>query len=249
MNTVLVFCGVGGKFGYEEGSDLVAGTTHGLKGAAKAKARKMIACRVPYEILKDKSKYFIEALAGFDNHMDKFTYDPTWLDGKKLLLKLHAAHGTDPMSSIAAEQVKFAYGLPTRQITKAQEMAVTDIEASKNPDVKWKTYSPTELKNLKDIATTDEQLAITLSSGKYYEEPIWKKFKNDDLEEGGEKRKKMKVFIHHPPNIITKENWEEAFSGHVKSIKWLLSPHGYTVEFKILDHEQDDTVESNEEEE
>ena len=105
MNTVLIFEGVGGKFGYEDGSDMVGGTTHGLKGAHKAKARKMTPCRVPYDILKDKSKYFIEALAGFDNHKDTFSYDPTWLDGKKLILKLHAETGTDPMSETAAEQV------------------------------------------------------------------------------------------------------------------------------------------------
>ena len=107
----------------------------------------------------------------------------------------------------------------------------------------------TELKNFRINATTDDQLAITLSSGKYYEEPIWTLFRKDDIEEGGLKRKHMKVFIHHPPNIVTKEKWDEEFSDHVKKLKWLLTPHGYTVDFKILDHEQDDTVESNEEDE
>ena len=265
MNSVLLFEGVGEKFKDEhgkffpKGSDIVGGTTHGLKGAHQAKARKMKVCRVPYELLKDKSKYFIEALAGTDNFSEVIEYKRTWEDGKKLLKKLYAQESIEPMSEIAKEQVEITYGLLPREIKKAQAQALTDIEAGKNPNSKWRTYTKKELKDMVVVRTTDKKLAVFMSSGKFNEKIIWKKFQDDELgyfinkgksnqqwiKPFTKPRKEIDVIIHHPKDIVVKETWDENYSDHVQSLKWLLPE--YKINFIVLDHEQPDTVSNNEE--
>ena len=55
MNPVLIFEGVGEKFGFKKGSDVIVGTRHGLEAAKKVKSLDMHTIRVPYEVLKDNN--------------------------------------------------------------------------------------------------------------------------------------------------------------------------------------------------
>ena len=237
MNSVLIFEGVGGKFGFEEGSDVVGGTTHGLKGAKKSKVIEMKVTRVPYDVLKDKSEYFIRALAGNDNYdEDPLDYKPNYKDGAKLLLKLYYVHDISPASDIAKEQLKIVYNLKGRSIGDAVKKATTDIEMNKKGDTKWKNWKddfPAQLKSMVNKAINDKRLAMFMSSGMYDYRKILSPLATDI-----ENRKEMKVFIHHP-DLISQERWDEQNSGHKKELK-KICPH-WKIIFKELDTEVEDT--------
>ena len=244
MNTVLIFEGVGGLFGFEEGSDIIAGTTHGLKSAKKAKVIEMGVTRVPYDILKDKSAYFIRALAGNDNYDDQpLSYKANYKDGAKLLTKLYDEKNISPESDIAKDQLIITYNLKTRAISDAIKKSLTDIEMNKKGDTKWKIWTQSELLEKVTNAKNEKLLAISMSSGMYKWHTITETLANDNWDVKGGKRKKIKVFIYHPWHDY-KELWDEQNSAHKKFLKNLLLPHGWRVEFKELDHEVVDTNES-----
>lgn len=237
MNSVLIFEGVGGKFGFEEGSDVVAGTTHGLKAAKKSKVIEMKVTRVPYDILKDKSEYFIRALAGNDNYdEDPLDYKPNYKDGAKLLVKLYNEHTISPESDIAKEQLKITYNLKSRSIGEAIKKANTDIEMNKKGDTKWKNWKddfPEELKSIVQKAISNKRLAISMTSGMYDYRKILSPLANDK-----EQRKEMTVFIHHP-NISAQEMWDEKNSDYKKELKKICPQ--WKITFKELDTEVEDT--------
>ena len=240
MNSVLIFEGIGGKLGFEEGSDVVAGTTHGLKAAKKSKVIQMRVTRVPYDILKDKSEYFIRALAGNDNYnKEPLDYKPNYKDGAKLLLKLYNIEGITPQSEIAKKQLKITYNLKSRAISEAINKTLTDIELGKKGDSKWKVWTASELKSKVTIATTDECLAIAMSSGMYDYRKIFSTLVKDTLGEDAKKRKTIKVFIHHP-SLPYQEKWDEENSNHKITLK-KISPQ-WTIKFIELETEVEDTV-------
>lgn len=237
MNSVLIFEGIGDKFGFEEGSDVVAGTTHGLRAAKKSKVIEMKVTRVPYDILKDKSEYFIRALAGNDNYdEDPLDYKPNYKDGAKLLLKLYDEHTISPESDIAKEQLKITYNLKSRSIGDAVKKAITDIEMNKKGDTKWKDWKEDfaeELKSIVQKAISNKRLAISMSSGMYDYRKILSPLANDK-----EGRKEMTVFIYHP-NITYQETWDDENSNYKKELK-KISPQ-WKITFKELDTEIEDT--------
>ncbi len=235
MNSVLIFEGVGGKFEFEEGSDVVGGTTHGLKAAKKSKVLELKVTRVPYEILKDKSEYFIRALAGNDNYDDNpLDYKPNYKDGAKLLLKLYSDHDISPTSDIAKDQLKMVYNLKGKAIGNAINKAVTDISMNKKGDTKWKNWSRSELDSMVAKATTDQTLAISMSSGMYDYRKVYEKLVKDV-----EGRTKIKVFIYHP-TLPYQELWDEENSDHKKTLK-KISPQ-WKITFKELETEVEDTT-------
>ena len=242
MNSVLIFEGVGGKFGFEEGSDVIAGTTHGLKAAKKSKVIELDVTRVPNDVLKDKSEYFLRALAGNDNYdEDPLSYKPNYKDGAKLLVKLFDEHDISPKSDIAKEQVKITYNLKSRSIGDAIKKALTDIEMGKKGNSKWKIWTQDELKSKVVKATNDKRLAISMTSGMYDYRKILSPLASD--EEG---RKEMIVFIHHP-DISSQERWDDENSGHKKELKTICPQ--WKIIFKELDTEVEDTISKKDESE
>tara|TARA_B100001057_G_scaffold485208_1_gene564558 strand:- start:1902 stop:3182 length:1281 start_codon:yes stop_codon:yes gene_type:complete len=236
MNTVLIFEGIGDKFGYKKGTDIVGGTTHGLKGAYKGQAIEIGVTRVPYDVLKDKSNYFIRALAGNDNYDDDpLDYKPTFEDGAKLLVNLYNESMIEPSSEIAKEQVAITYGLKTRSINSAVNLAEHDIEMGKRGDTKWKHWTKKELRSKVTKATTNDWLAIYFSSGQVKPQAIMAKFYQDE-----EERKKIKVFIHHPDSP-TQKVWDENNSEDKKFINWMSKPLGLEVKWIELYTEVEDT--------
>jgi len=240
MNTVLIFEGVGGKFGFEESSDVVAGTTHGLKAAKKSKVIEMKVTRVPYDILKDKSEYFLRALAGNDNYDDDpLVYKPNYKDGAKLLVKLYDTENISPKSDIAKEQLKITYNLKSRAVGESIKKALTDIDMGKKGNTKWKEWTNDELKDICINATTEECLAMWMSSGQIKLLSPFDKIYNDK-----QGRTKIKVFIHHP-NSPSQDKWDEENSEHKKFINWLSKPKGLKITFKELDTEVEDTTDES----
>lgn len=242
MNSVLIFEGVGGKFGFEEGSDVIAGTTHGLKAAGKSNVIEMEVTRVPYDLLKDKSNYFIRALAANDNYDESpLKNKPNFRDGAKLLQKLYYDHNISPASDIAKEQLKHIYNLKSQSISKSVELAETNIEMDKKGDTKWKKWDKTELESLTTKATNNKKLSIYMSSGMYDYRKILSELASDT-----EKRQEIKVFIHHP-TLASQEKWAEENSDHIKELK-KISPQ-WKIQFTELDTEiQDTTSEKTEDE-
>ncbi len=245
MNSVLIFEGVGGKFGFEEGSDVIAGTTHGLKAAKRSKVIEIGVTRVPNDVLKDKSEYFLRSLAGNDNYdEDPLSYKPTYKDGAKLLVKLFDEHGISPKSDIAKEQLKITYNLKSRSIGEAVKKSITDIEMNKKGDTKWKDWKGEFAEDLNSKivkATNDKRLAISMSSGMYDYRKILSPLANDK-----EDRKEMIVFIYHP-NITYQEIWDEENSHHKKELKKICPQ--WKIRFIELETEVEDTSSKKDESE
>ena len=248
MNTVLIFEGVGGKFKddkgnfFPEGSDIVAGTRHGLMGMKKSKSIQTHTSRVPKEIIEDKSPNFIRALSANDNSVEKLEYKPTFKDVSKLLVELYAETNgkIEPTSVIAKEQVKMTYGkIGATSISKGINRAVTDISTGKR-NKKWIYWETAELNSKVALATKPDQLSMYMASGMYDERKIITKFREDDGP-NGLKRKKMKVWIHHGEETHM-NNWILENSDHSKKLIWLFKEKGFTVQFPVLDHEIDDTA-------
>ena len=241
MNSVLIFEGVGCTFGFEKGSDVIVGTTHGLRAAKKSKVVELTVTRVPYDVLKDKSEYFLRALAGNDNYDEApLCYKPNYKDGSKLLTKLYNECNISPDSDIAKEQLKLTYNLPSRSIGEAIKKAETDIEMDKKGNTKWKNWKEDyaeELKSKEVKSTTDKRLAISMSSGMYDYRKILSPLATDK-----EGRKEMIVFIYHP-NIASQERWAEENSDHTKELKKICPQ--WQILFKQLDTEIEDATEND----
>ena len=263
MNPVLIFEGVGEVFGFEKGSDIVVGGRHGLMAAKSAKSLELKTIRVPFEVLKGKSEYFLRSLAAYDNY-DKLpiVYSATKEDGAKLLVALYNSSGIEPNSAIAGNQIDIIYGLKTRAKRAAIERAITDIQMQKLGNTKWKYWTRKELKNLVREHTTADQLAIAIASGMWDKRKIFDLLKEDDL--NGKKRKKIKVIIHHGESLH-QINWALGSSEHMKDLNWQFAlgrqcdcrkcifciagkEKEYTATFKELDCEIPDTTAYSEEE-
>ena len=235
MKSVLVFEGVGGKFGFKEDSDVVGGTTHGLTAAKKSNVIEMQVTRVPNDVLKNKSSYFIRALAGNDNYVvDPLVYKPTYQDGAKLLVTLYNDEKISPKSEIAKDQLIIIYNLKTRAIDAAVKKALTDIEMNKKGNTKWKVWSSTELDSKVIKTTNDETLSMYMSSGMYDYRKIFKKIYEDV-----EKRTKMIIYIHHP-NVEAHDTWGLENSEYNKFLKTVVSQ--WKITFKELESEVVDTT-------
>lgn len=244
MNTVLIFEGIGGKFGFEDGSDVIAGTTHGLLGANSAKVVELRVTRVPKEVFEDKSPYFIRAAAGNDNFDENpLKYKPNYKDAARLLLSLNQAHGVEPSSELAKQQIKIVYGLKGKAIKSAVDKATTDIAMLKKSNMTWIDWDlprhKKTLTNLIKVNETNSQLSMSLSSGMYDYRKIVEKLHTDNFHEGGLKRKKIKVFIKHPTEPA-QEKWDLEVSDHRKFLKDMFPD--YNIKFKELDTEEEDTT-------
>ena len=240
MKPILIFEGVGEKFGFPEGSDVVVGKRHGLMAMAKQKVFESLTCRVPYEILKDKSVYFLKALAGFDNkNADELKYDSDFEDGAKLLVELKTENGVEPNSEIAKEQLKNVLGLKGWSIKKAIGKAQSDLKVGKKGK-KWKNWTKSELETKARNADNETQIGIYMSSGKFDSKRIMKEFYDDHNTEAGQKRTKMKLFIYHP-DADAKDDYDSNISEWLKQLKFWLDDKGFKVDISPLDHEIDDT--------
>ena len=240
MKPILIFEGVGEKFGFPEGSDVVVGKRHGLMAMAKQKVFESLTCRVPYEILKDKSVYFLKALAGFDNkNADELKYDSDFEDGAKLLVELKIENGVEPNSEIAKEQLKNVLGLKGWSIKKAIGKAQSDLKVGKKGK-KWKNWTKSELETKARYADNETQIGIYMSSGKFDSKRIMKEFYDDHNTEAGQKRTKMKLFIYHP-DADAKDDYDSNISEWLKQLKFWLDDKGFKVDISPLDHEIDDT--------
>lgn len=243
MKPILIFEGVGEMFGHPIRSDVVVGTRHGLRAINKQKVLESRVCRVPYEILKDKSEYFLRALASHDNkNSDELVNKATWKDGSKLLVDLHDASGVDPKSDIARDQLKMVYNLKGYSISKAVGKAITDIKTGKKGK-KWRDYFKPELTTMTKNADNESRIAMYMSSGKYDSKRIQNAFYYDQVSETGQKRTEMLVNIYHP-DADAKDKFEIQFGGATgfkKELEFWTKPHGFKVDFKFLDHEIDDT--------
>ena len=207
MNPVLIFEGVGKKFGFDTDCDVVVGSRHGLNAAKEAKALYMKTNRVPYEVLKNKSELFLRNLAAHDNKDNtKLKYLPTKEDGAKLLVNLHSKKGISPDSDIAKEQVLLSYKLKSRKLTESIKLAKKQIEEQRRGDVKWKDYTAKELKEIAAKRSTDKELHTTMPSGFLDIYKIFARIVNDVKE-----RKHCVVWLHHKdPDALTSWNIREA---------------------------------------
>ena len=249
MNHVLIFEGIGEKFGFDRGSDVVAGSRHGLMGAKSAGTLEMGVIRVPKEVLEDKSEYFIRSLAGNDNHKGRLNYSTTFKDIAKLLVSLNENTEISPDSEIAKEQIEIVYGkVGGKAISRGVERAKTDIKMGKL-NKKWKRWSDNELKQKVAEHTTEKKLSMYMSSGMYDERKIIKEFRKDyQLSIEKKKRKEpyvhkleMDVIIHHGEESH-ETKWNLESSTHLKNLNWLFKEKGYKVTWKPLYTEIDDTV-------
>jgi len=243
MKPTLIFEGVGEMFGHPAGSDVVVGKRHGLRAMNKQKVLESRVCRVPYEILKDKSKYFLRALAGHDNkNSDELVYQSKFKDGAKLLVDLHTESGVDPKSDIAKDQLKIVYNLKGYSQKKAIGKAISDIKAGKKGK-KWRDYTKSELTTMAKNADNENRIAIYMSSGKYDSKRIQNLFFQDHTTQAGQKRTEMKVFIYHP-DADAKDDFDINFggpNGWKMELKFWIDDKDFKVDFTFLDHEIEDT--------
>jgi hypothetical protein len=242
MKPILIFEGVGELFGFPPGSDVVVGKRHGLMAMSKQKVLETPTCRVPYEILEGKSKYFLKALAGFDNkNSDKIKYNSDYEDGAKLLVELKSETGVEPNSTIAKKQLKTILGLKGWSIKKAIARAQSDIKTGKKGK-KWKDYTRSELETIKNNADNEEWIGRYMSSGQFKGQTVLLDFYSDNnpKNETAQFRKKLKLIIHHP-DVDAKDNYEANISAWKKEMMFWLDSKGFTIDIKNLDHEIEDT--------
>jgi hypothetical protein len=247
MNRILILEGVGHKLKFEKSSDVVGGTTHGLKAAASCGVVEMEVDRVPYDVLKDKSEYFIRALCGFDNYDIEggLVYKTNYKDGAKLLMSLCKENDIEPTSLIAKQQLKIVYNLGAKAIQKAVDKTVTDIAMNKKHNTKWIDWSTPEnkkrLEKMVMIDTTEHRIAMCMTSGMYDYRKILKKLNEDNFLKEGQERKLVKVFISHPSEPA-QSTWELQVSSHNLFNKQMFPK--YKITFKELDTEESDTTKS-----
>jgi len=242
MKPTLIFEGVGELFGLPAGSDVVTGKRHGLLAMVKQEVLEAPTCRVPYEILEGKSKYFLKALAGFDNkNSEEIKYDSDYEDGAKLLVELKSETGVEPNSAIAKKQLKIVLGLKGWSIKKAIARAQSDIKTGKKGK-KWRIYTRSELETAQNNADNEEWIGRYMSSGQFKGQTILLDFYNDNKPdcETAQFRKKMKLIMHHP-DVDAKDNYEANISIWLKEMKFWLDDKSFTIDIKYLDHEIEDT--------
>ena len=242
MKPTLIFEGVGELFGLPAGSDVVTGKRHGLLAMVKQEVLEAPTCRVPYEILEGKSKYFLKALAGFDNkNSEEIKYDSDYEDGAKLLVELKSETGVEPNSAIAKKQLKIVLGLKGWSIKKAIARAQSDIKTGKKGK-KWKDYTRSELETIKNNADNEEWIGRYMSSGQFKGQTVLLDFYSDNnpKNETAQFRKKLKLIIHHP-DVDAKDNYEANISAWKKEMMFWLDSKGFTIDIKNLDHEIEDT--------
>jgi len=244
MNKTLILEGVGEVFGFDEESDVVAGGRHGLRAMAREKVLEAPATHVPYDVLKDKSSYFLRALGGFDNkNSEKLKYDSDYKDAAKLLVNLKEEFGIEPKSDLAKEQIRIVFGLKGRQPSLAIKQALIDLAANKKAGTKWKVWTKTELNTKQRNAENEETLARVMSSGLYKSSDILADlFKDNDPDNHvAQFRSRLKLIIHHP-DPDAKDNFETNWSDWKKQLQFWLGEHEFTVDKMELDHEIEDTA-------
>jgi len=246
MNPVLIFEGVGEKFGFKKGSDVIVGSRHGLNAAKQAKSLYMKTNRVPYKVLKEKEELFLRSLAAHDNKDEtKLKKLPTKEDGAKVLVNLFKHKQISPDSDIALEQLAMIYEMKTRTTTESVKLAKKQIEEQRRGDVKWKDYTKKELKDIAEKRSTDEQLHTTMPSGFY---DIYKLFTRivEDIKE----RKYCVVWVHHrDPDAQTA--WHNRQVDELKFLNDIMNLHhkkktDMIIEFRTLDPWISDTENNHE---
>ena len=240
MNPVLIFEGVGKKFGFDTNCDVIVGSRHGLTAAKQAKALYMKTNRVPYEVIKEKSELFLRNLAAHDNKDEtELKKLPTKEDGAKQLVNLYNEKGIAPDSDIAREQLKLIYQMKSRTTTESVKLAKKLIEGQRRGNQNWKDYTPKECKEISEKRSTDTELHTTSPSG-YYD--IYKIFTKivDDVKQ----RKYCVVWMHHKdPDGQTA--WHKRESDELEFLYKILNLHhkektDLKIEFRTLDPWQSD---------
>lgn len=223
MNPVLIFEGVGEKFGFKKGSDVIVGTRHGLEAAKKVKSLDMHTIRVPYEVLKDKKEFFLRSLASNDNFDDLPIKNVASVeDGAKELVGYYNETGIEPDSKEARSHLDRIYGFKTTKKNDTVKRAETDIEMQKLVNSKWKRYTAKELKDIAEVNSNDKEIHYCISSGMFQIHYIYKRFM-DDVKQ----RKNMIVWIAHP-DTRNEKRWMASIAKWEKLMKYLQKP-----EFKI----------------
>ena len=235
MNPVLIFEGVGKKFGSDTNCDVIVGSRHGLNAAKQAKSLYMKTNRVPYKVLKEKEELFLRSLAAHDNKDEtKLKKLPTKEDGAKVLLNYYNKKQISPDSDIALEQLAMIYDMKTRTTTESVKLAKKQIEEARRGDVKWKDYGKKELKEIAEKRSTDKELHMTMTSGFLDIYKIFGKIVNDVKE-----RKHCVVWLHHShTDALT--SWNKREADELKFLYEILNLHRkekteMTLELRTLD--------------
>ena len=228
MNPVLIFEGVGEKFGFKKGSDVIVGTRHGLEAAKKAGSLDMHTIRVPYEVLKDKTAFFLRSLASNDNYDDSPLKNIASVkDGAKLLVSLYNEKGIEPNNKIARDYLDRIYGFKTKKKSDTIKQAETDIEMQKLVNSKWKIYSKKEFDDIEEINSNDNEIHMCISSGMFNIFSIYKRFQNDVKE-----RRKMIIWVAHP-NTAQEKRWMGNFADFEEILKFI-NEDKFDIKFQIL---------------
>jgi len=216
MDPVLIFEGVGEKFGFEKGSDVIVGTRHGLEAAKKAGSLDMHTIRVPYEVLKDKTAFFLRSLASNDNYDNSPLKNIASVeDGAKLLVSLYNENGIEPDNQIARDYLDRIYGFKTKKKSDTIKQAETDIEMQKLVNSKWKKYSNKDFKNIEESQTNDKELHMCISSGMFNIYAIYKRFQDDK-----KNRRAMVIWVAHP-STREEKRWMKNFAGFEEILKFI----------------------------
>ena len=228
MNPVLIFEGVGEKFGFKKGSDVIVGTRHGLEAAKKVKSLDMHTIRVPYEVLKDKKEFFLRSLASNDNYDDLPIKNVSSVeDGAKELVGYYNETGIEPDTKEARSHLDRIYGFKTTKKNDTVKRAETDIEMQKLANSKWKRYTKKELKNIAEVNSNDKELHYCISSGMFQIHYIYKRFM-DDVKQ----RKNMIVWIAHP-DTRNEKRWMANIAEWEKLLKYIQKPE-FNITFRQL---------------
>ena len=228
MNPVLIFEGVGEKFGFKKGSDVIVGTRHGLEAAKKVKSLDMHTTRVPYEVLKDKEEFFLRSLASNDNFDDSPIKNVSSVeDGAKELVGYYNATGAEPSSDEAKSHLDRIYGFKTTKKNLTVKQAETDIEMQKLANSKWKRYTDKELSNIEQVNSNDNEIHMCMSSGMFQMHYIYKRFKDDPKQ-----RKDMIVWVYHK-ETANEKRWMKEISGWEKLLKYI-NPDKFNIQFRTL---------------
>ena len=249
LKPILIFEGVGGLFGFDEGEDIVVGSRHGLEAADKVNSEEVHTRRVPYWVFENKTALFVESCAHNDNSIEDLIYKPTSDDVAKLLTELHhEKEGTqdeiDVMSDYARDYVRMVYGIGIgkKTIETGQKTAETWIEMGKR-DAKWIHYKRQELIDETKKYTNNKTICIYMSTSKYNESRIVHEFRKDEKpNKKGKilKRKKLIILFYHK-NDHDRKQFELDCSSHMANLRWCCDHHDCEVEFKYLDYERPDT--------
>ena len=235
MNPVLIFEGVGKKFGSDTNCDVIVGSRHGLNAAKQAKSLYMKTNRVPYKVLKEKEELFLRSLAAHDNKDEtKLKKLPTKEDGAKVLLNYYNKKQISPDSNIALEQLALIYEMKARTTTESVKLAKKQIEEARRGDVKWKDYGKKELKEIAEKRSTDKELHMTMTSGFLDIYKIFGKIVNDVKE-----RKHCVVWLHHS-HTDALNSWNKREADELKFLYEILNLHRkekteMTLELRTLD--------------